>query len=635
MATSGSGNDPTNPSADPVTSGLGTMEGGALDRTEPSTPDGVAHRLTEHHEDDHDEQALPSLTMWDVVALTVNKMVGTGIFTAPPLVLLYTQNKGEALGLWIVGFIYTYLSMIIYIQFAKEIPDSTGGELIYLDAAFPKPKLLFYTVYALPFIILDSTATNALQFGAQVFRADLRSASEDPRLVRYFAVSIATIICLAILFSVSLIHKVNKTLAFVKVVGMIVLFGAALRAAILQPDFSFGSIGVPNSGRKVSVINQFLAFLHVLFSYSGWENATFVKSEIKTQDLRRGLIIGATVVGGAYILINIAFLMAIGDNSVLQEDFHYAAWLFGDRDAAKRAWAIGTAISAAGSMGAITYTSSKVKQSIAAANILPWSRFWIREHTRAGKYSTPEGGLLLHWIFCVLAIVCTAAIGDLSQAISFPTFLQVYAQRVFGVFIYIGYLILAKPTKEREESERSQSQVSHGYVPIVIFLVLCNICVLVLPCVPPYKTVFGAEQLVKGYVYPVVTASVILFSLFYYFVCFWHPEWSIITWAGLRAEILSLCNQKRNKKFGYMQRVFIFKVKGTPGHKRSFGTSLKETLQNLFGVNIHSTREKVDRYHPGKGKCSCPGKYRDPIGGDIEAGGDNQVTNQDQPHLHT
>ena len=43
----------------------------------------------------------------DVCSFIVNKMVGTGIYTTPPVVLLLTRSKGEALGLWFIGFVYT------------------------------------------------------------------------------------------------------------------------------------------------------------------------------------------------------------------------------------------------------------------------------------------------------------------------------------------------------------------------------------------------------------------------------------------------------------------------------------------------------------------------------------------------
>lgn len=52
------------------------------------------------------------LTRWDVASLIINKMVGTGIFTAPPTVLLMARSPGLAFALWILGFLYTIIRFV-------------------------------------------------------------------------------------------------------------------------------------------------------------------------------------------------------------------------------------------------------------------------------------------------------------------------------------------------------------------------------------------------------------------------------------------------------------------------------------------------------------------------------------------
>lgn len=49
------------------------------------------------------------LSPFDVAALIINKMIGTGIFTAPFTVLINSKSKSIAIGLWICGFLYTVL----------------------------------------------------------------------------------------------------------------------------------------------------------------------------------------------------------------------------------------------------------------------------------------------------------------------------------------------------------------------------------------------------------------------------------------------------------------------------------------------------------------------------------------------
>jgi hypothetical protein len=89
-----------------------------------------------------------NLSTLDVAALIANKMIGTGIFTGPSIVLQLTLNKNLAIGLWTLGLFYTVLrwalkifavrscadkttSMLLYIEYARKLPF-TGGELVYV-----------------------------------------------------------------------------------------------------------------------------------------------------------------------------------------------------------------------------------------------------------------------------------------------------------------------------------------------------------------------------------------------------------------------------------------------------------------------------------------------------------------------
>ena len=56
----------------------------------------------------HNGAHIPFLGVLDITALIINKVVGTGIFTAPVVVLLYTQEKWVALLLWFLGLIFTW-----------------------------------------------------------------------------------------------------------------------------------------------------------------------------------------------------------------------------------------------------------------------------------------------------------------------------------------------------------------------------------------------------------------------------------------------------------------------------------------------------------------------------------------------
>ena len=130
-----------------------------------------------------------------------------------------------------------------------------------------------YVLYGVSFVVLVGGTTNCLQFGAQVFHADLKQPDDDQRLVRIFAVCILTLVCFTIAYSNNLFRNTNKAFAVLKSVGMLVLFlGGAVRST-RQGQKSAGVV----FQKKLEAVDHFLALSQVMFAYNGWENATFVQ----------------------------------------------------------------------------------------------------------------------------------------------------------------------------------------------------------------------------------------------------------------------------------------------------------------------------------------------------------------------
>ena len=97
-----------------------TNQGGSRGRTEPgdhprdATPShrqpqrpGPFRAATESLDPEFDPWKRGALSAFDIFALIVNKMVGTGIYTTPAAVFLLTGNKSLTLGLFAVGFVYS------------------------------------------------------------------------------------------------------------------------------------------------------------------------------------------------------------------------------------------------------------------------------------------------------------------------------------------------------------------------------------------------------------------------------------------------------------------------------------------------------------------------------------------------
>ena len=59
--------------------------------------------------DEYEPPEVGRLTAIDVFGFIVNKMIGTGIYTSPIQVLILTGSRDAAIGLWVVGVVYTFV----------------------------------------------------------------------------------------------------------------------------------------------------------------------------------------------------------------------------------------------------------------------------------------------------------------------------------------------------------------------------------------------------------------------------------------------------------------------------------------------------------------------------------------------
>ncbi|OCK94885.1 uncharacterized protein K441DRAFT_90733 [Cenococcum geophilum 1.58] len=486
------------------------------------------------------------LTWWDVSALIINKMIGTGIFTGPPVILSYTGKKSNALWLWAAGLVYTLLSMTVYLEFSRKLPY-TGGELVYLDKILPRPILLTYTCYSLYFVCLYTTATNSMQFARQVIMAATKSDDiPDQRVMRLIAVVIMSLICLLLYFSTATGRKLNRYLAWLKIGLMIIIFIAGGVKAGKGPAHDI------NWKFKSAQSNSAIALLQVLYAYQGWENATLVAGEIPDlKTLRKGFIRGVWIVGILYMLINIVYCYAVPWGPDGKLELQYVPLFFGNSERAQTVWNVLAAFSAVGSMISVTYTCVRVKQTIAWSNILPWSTFWrtsapvrVKDPTDAMELQhlmphpadddepapvlrtgAPQGGIALHWVACVFYICVSSAIPVVTEAISFSGLLLTYGHAIWGVAIGLFFPVLSRveydlpdargwnPSPPPRWLNPSVSQFALGWL-----YAAGSIVILVLSALGPYKNADGSQRSVKGWWFPVITFGLLGFSVVYYLI---------------------------------------------------------------------------------------------------------------------
>jgi amino acid transporter len=193
--------------------------------------------------------------------------------------------------------------------------------------------LLAYVVYAILFVAVFNSGTNAMQIGRMILlaiQADKSGMDVNRDLVRFIGVFALSLLCFLQYFSPTVGRKLNVLWAFVKIIFVIALIGvgghaAATLSADQKTSWSANMLSNDSSSRDWAK-----ALLSVLFSFEGWENATFVRrsrprgihdnslhflpqvaGEIPVRHqhiLRRGFMLSVFIVGILYLLVVIVFV---------------------------------------------------------------------------------------------------------------------------------------------------------------------------------------------------------------------------------------------------------------------------------------------------------------------------------------
>lgn len=117
------------------------------------------------------------LGVFSTTFLIIGRIIGTGIFSTPSSILSGVGSVGAALFLWVLGFLLSFAGLAVWLEFGCMFPRS-GGEKVYLEAVYKKPKLLATILFAFNAIFLGFTASGCIIFASNVLVAAGHTVSE-------------------------------------------------------------------------------------------------------------------------------------------------------------------------------------------------------------------------------------------------------------------------------------------------------------------------------------------------------------------------------------------------------------------------------------------------------------------------
>ncbi len=257
----------------------------------------------------------PGLGPFDIGCLAVGGIIGVGIFFTPSKVAGRCDDAAQVVFAWGLGGVLAILGGLVFAELACRVKGH-GGSFSYLHAAFgPLPAFLYGWAN---WLCIQAGAIGVVgiilvEYLDQLLHGAARSTAGEK--VAWAAVAIAlftlvNVIGLRVGKTVQNVLTVTKTLAVFSVV-VIALFAGGKAA---------GQVTGFTTERRGWIEAIAGAILPVMFSFGGWQQASFVAGAARKplRDVPIGILGGVAVVVLAYVTVNLAFLNLLGFGGVAQ-----------------------------------------------------------------------------------------------------------------------------------------------------------------------------------------------------------------------------------------------------------------------------------------------------------------------------
>jgi APA family basic amino acid/polyamine antiporter len=342
-------------------------------------------------------------------SIVIANIIGTGIFTSLGFQLIDIQSGFALLMLWVVGGIAALCGALCYGELAAVLPRS-GGEYHFLSQIY-HPAVGFMAGFVSATVgFAAPVALAAMAFG-EYFNGVFGVGS--PFVFSFLVVWIVTAFHLGNL-------QVGSAFQNVSTLVKLLLIGALIGVGLFVPSKQPISF-LPEAGDKASMLSGAFAvgLVYVMYSYSGWNAASYITSEIKRpeKNVPRSLLGGTSIVIVIYVLLNAVFLATTPAEELkgqLQVALIAGKHIFGENGGRSAGAVICLGLVAA--ISSMTWIGPRVTMSIGEDHWL------LRPLGRKNKHGIPTNAILLQSLIVNLLLL-TQSFADVVRYTQFSLLL--------------------------------------------------------------------------------------------------------------------------------------------------------------------------------------------------------------------
>jgi APA family basic amino acid/polyamine antiporter len=394
-------------------------------------------------------------------------MIGTAIFVVPSVMLQQMGSPGRVLLVWAFAGVLSLFGALGYAELGAALPEA-GGEYVYLHRAYG--PLMGFLYGWTQFFVAKTGSIAAIATGFNIYLSyffpQMREAVWQAPLVggvtlRLTGLQIGAVVMIILLSTLNVLGvRRSGAVQTVFTASKLVVLALLIVLGLTLGHGSFAHFaGSFSSGAPMGFFSAFgLATVSALWAYDGWNNLSMVAGEVESpqRNIPRALIVGSLVVGGVYILVNIAYFYVLAPAEVANTTTVAA-------DAARRF--LGGAGGAFVAVGVMISAFATLNGSILAGSRIPYAQ------ARDGLFPQALAGLHPRFRTPAVAIAAQAIIAGLLALTG--QYQGLYTKVIFAEFLFYMLVTAGIFLLRRREPALARPYRTWGY-PLVpgIFVIL-------------------------------------------------------------------------------------------------------------------------------------------------------------------
>jgi basic amino acid/polyamine antiporter, APA family len=389
------------------------------------------------------------LTTFDLTMIAIGSTIGSGIFLTPASVAHALPSPFWILLVWIVGGFMALSGALTFAELGAMIPRA-GGVYVFLNEAYGGlAGFLYGWAY---FLVVNTGGIAALSIAFSTYLGYfVPLGPEGTRIAAILGIGLVTVINILGVKAGGIFSDIFTVLKLLAILGLIAVGLCWGSSTVTAWSGTLGDV----PGGLGSALP--LAMVGVLWSYGGWQHATFTAAEAKNpaRSVPRALMMGAGAVTTIYLLTMVSYLFLLSPAQMASSErlaTDAIGGVLGPIGGTLIALAI--FISTFGTAGIYTLTAPRIYYAMARDGV-----FFPKVAEIHPRFHTPMFAILLQSVWAVVLILL------------WGTFENLISYVVFTDWIFFGLAAAAVFVLRKKNPGAARPYRTLGYPLTPLFFV--------------------------------------------------------------------------------------------------------------------------------------------------------------------